>query len=87
MRTEIKVHIEWDYPDDQEGWLNPMNIKLALGTFCPNTNFKVCQIYSKRELLNRLLKRINKGIKLYWIITLPFALKQFRKKFKKKEVK
>lgn len=43
-KTEIKIKIRWDYPIDQEDWLNPENIKLALSTFCPNTQFEVSEL-------------------------------------------
>lgn len=40
MTNSISVVIEWDYPED-EFWLNPDNIKMALESYCKNTKFTV----------------------------------------------
>ncbi len=36
----IKVEIKWDEPDEQD-WLCPENISLALHSYCKNTKFEV----------------------------------------------
>jgi hypothetical protein len=40
---KIFVVIEWDEPEDQE-WLNPFNIELALSAHCENTVFEVREV-------------------------------------------
>lgn len=39
----INVRIEWDWPDEQS-WLNPDNVRVALSAYCRNTAFTVTDI-------------------------------------------
>lgn len=40
---KVIVEIEWDEPQE-EGWLCPDNIEIALSAYCLNTKFKVRSI-------------------------------------------
>jgi len=46
MKTIVKI--EWDQPQDQN-WLNPDNIALALHAYCRNTKFKVTKLNKLRR--------------------------------------
>jgi len=39
----IIVRIEWDWPDEQH-WLNPDSVALALHAYCENTRFSVTEL-------------------------------------------
>ena len=41
MNTIVKI--QWDKPEEQN-WLCPDNIKLALSSYCKNTNFEVSEL-------------------------------------------
>ncbi len=43
---ETIVKIKWDKPNEQQ-WLNPDNIKLALEAYCKNTQFEVAKVKQK----------------------------------------
>ena len=50
MKTAIII--EWNTPED-ENWLCPENIELALSSYCKNTEFKVSKI---EPLIDEMIK-------------------------------
>lgn len=62
---KIRVEIEWDTPDE-ENWLNPYNLELALSSYCTNTRFNVNEVEDNKlkrilELHRSLLYRCENG--------------------------
>lgn len=45
---KLKVEISWDKPDEQQ-WLNPDNIAIALHAYCKNTKFEVKENHAKTK--------------------------------------
>ncbi|MCK5017283.1 MAG: hypothetical protein KAS32_09430 [Candidatus Peribacteraceae bacterium] len=60
---ETIVKIEWDKPEEQ-GWLCPENIEIALSVYCTNTKFKVTQV----KMISKIAEVIKCGNKLYYDI-------------------